>query len=103
MTTFHVPGMTCGHCASTIARAVTGVDKDARIEVSIPQKLVNVTSTAQEDDLAEAIREAGYATEKLAAVPARHAAAAGGCCCGTKRAAVDARQAATPTRTSCCG
>lgn len=103
MTTFHVPDMTCGHCASTIARAIASVDKNARIEVSIPQKLVNVISTAHENDLAEAIQEAGYATEKVAAVPTRPAASAGGCCCGTKGAAVDARQATTPARTSCCG
>lgn len=81
MTTFRIPDMTCGHCASTIARAVASVDKNARVEVSIAQKLVSVASAAPEGELADAIREAGYSPESVAAVPPRAAAAAGGCCC----------------------
>lgn len=88
MITFRIPDMTCGHCASTIARAVASIDKDARVEVSIPQKLVSVTSTAAESELAEAIQEAGYTTEKLTAPPPRAARAAGGCCCGTRKASI---------------
>lgn len=55
MITFRVPAMTCGHCASTIARAVMSVDKDAQVEVSIAQKLVRVVSALPADELALAI------------------------------------------------
>jgi len=104
MITFRIPDMTCGHYASTIARAVASVDKDARLEFSIPQKLVNVLSTSPESELAQAIEEAGYTPEKVTAPASRPAAAAGGCCCSsTKRAPVDAGQAAPAGRTSCCG
>lgn len=104
MITFHLPDMTCGHCASTIARAVASVDKDARLEVSIPQKLVSVQGTASESELAEAIREAGYTPEKLAVPVVRPAPAAGGCCCGTRKAASAGGAQAAPARSSsCCG
>lgn len=104
MITFRVPDMTCGHCASTIARAIAGVDKDARLEVSIPQKLVKVHSTASEGELAEAIRDAGYPTEMVGMpAPVPTTADGGGCCCSAKRTADSAMQAAPARRSSCCG
>ena len=104
MTTFRIPDMTCGHCASTIARAVASVDKNARLEVSIPQKLVTVASAAPESELADAIREAGYSPEKLAAVPPRAAPAAGGCCCrAAKPAPTEASASRGTADGSCCG
>ena len=90
MVTFRIEDMTCGHCAGKIARAIAGVDRDARIEVDIGQKLVRITGAASDAELGEAIGEAGYTPRKVegAAGPAR--ASAGGCCCGTgKQAAVD--------------
>ena len=103
MSTFRIPDMTCGHCASTIARAVASVDKNARIEVSIPQKLVTVTSNAPEGELAEAIREAGYSPEKVATVPPSAAPAAGGCCCrAAKPAPVEASGSRRTASDSCC-
>lgn len=103
MITFHIPDMTCGHCASTIARAVASVDKDARLEVSIPQQLVTVHSTAAETELVEAIQEAGYAPEKVAAPAPGPKAAAGGCCCGSRKALPAGGEQAEPARRSSCG
>lgn len=103
MTTFRIPDMTCGHCASTIARAVASVDKSARIEVSIPQKLVTVTSNAAETELAQAIRESGYAPERVAAVSPRGAPAGGGCCCRGAKPAPVAGLPRDTTGGSCCG
>jgi len=60
MVTFRIPDMTCGHCASAIARAVASVASQARLDVSIPDKLVRITGDAAQAELAEAIREAGY-------------------------------------------
>ena len=80
MVTFRVNDMTCGHCASAIARAVASVDKAARVDVNVGEKLVSVTSSAPESELAAAIAEAGYTAE-----PAQVAAGAApqrrGCCC----------------------
>ena len=46
MVTFQVSDMTCGHCASAIFRAVASVDKDARVDIRIQQKLVRIDSSA---------------------------------------------------------
>ena len=46
MVTFRVPDMTCGHCASAIARAVAAVDRAARIDVTVADKLVSIASGA---------------------------------------------------------
>ncbi len=104
MITFHISDMTCGNCAGAIARAVASVDKDARVEVSIPQKLVSVQSVAQESALAEAIQKAGFTPDKLAVPASRPAPSAGGCCCGPRKSAsAKAEQAAPPRQSSCCG
>jgi copper chaperone len=85
MVTFRVPDMTCGHCASAIARAVASIDKDARLEISIPDKLVTVTSGVAANELVEAIADAGYTAEAVQSVPVRTPARSGGCCCGSRK------------------
>jgi copper chaperone len=98
MVTFQVNDMTCGHCASTIAKAVAAVDKAARIEFDIPRRLVRVSGAAQVTDLAEAIQNAGYGPQEVQAEPGPATAAprtATGCGCGCnsrKTASVDASQ-----------
>lgn len=57
---FNVSDMTCGHCASTITRAVKGVDGEADVEVSLGDKRVAVRSALSQQEIAEAIQEAGY-------------------------------------------
>ena len=83
MIAFKVEDMTCGHCASAISQAIAGVDKAARTNVDIQQKLVQVSSTASTAELAEAIREAGY-TPHLVKEPAEvsQGSAPKRCCCG---------------------
>ena len=108
MVTFRVNDMTCGHCASTIAKAVTTVDEFARVEVDIPRKLVRVGSEKPVTELAKAIQEAGYTPQEVAASPKPAAAvprAATGCGCGCgprKTASVDAGQAVAPGAGACC-
>lgn len=82
MVTYRIADMTCGHCAGTIARALAGVDKGARVEVDVARKLVSVTSGAPEDELAEAIREAGYTPEKVRPAPREQSVSGSGCGCG---------------------
>ncbi|WP_367181239.1 heavy-metal-associated domain-containing protein [uncultured Ramlibacter sp.] len=107
MVTFQVNDMTCGHCASTIAKAVAGVDKNAVTEVDIPRKLVRVSSGAPAADLGQAIQDAGYTPQVVEAVPGIQPAtpqASGGCCGGgRKKASVDVGQGVAPPRSSCCG
>ena len=57
---FNVSDMTCGHCVSTITKAVKGLDADAKVEVSLGDKRVAVRSALSQQEIAEAIQEAGY-------------------------------------------
>jgi copper chaperone len=98
MISFRIDDMTCGHCAARIARAVSELDPDARLDVRLAEKLVHLVSAAPASELADAIREAGYTPREVGA--ASPGTARGGCCC---RAAVDGPQAAGPARAACCG
>lgn len=105
MTTFRIPDMTWGHCASTIASAVASVAKDAGVDFNIQEKLVKISGDAAEVELAEAIAEAGYTVEAVADSPApAQKRAGGGCCCGPRKSApVDVRQPSGEPDTSCRG
>ena len=71
MFTFQIEDMTCGHCASTITKAVGRVDPEANVEVDLPAHLVGIRSgRASAEAFAEAIREAGYAPVPVEATPA---------------------------------
>lgn len=67
MTAFHVPGMTCGSCATRIQRAIAAVDDEARVEINLRDQMVQVSSTATDAELADAIKEAGYVPEVVPA------------------------------------
>lgn len=66
MIEFQVQDMTCGHCASTITRAVKEVDAAGRCEVDLAAKRVRIASDHPAEDFRAAIEEAGFTP-----VPAR--------------------------------
>ena len=66
MIEFQVADMTCGHCASVITKAVKAVDADAKVEVDLQAKRVRVAGSADAQEIAEAIREAGYTPQPAA-------------------------------------
>ena len=92
MIEFEVNDMTCGHCASTIAKAVKAVDSAARVDIDLTTHRVRVEpETADADGLAEAIREAGYSPKPVPVpVPLQGQAAdvvacrPAGACCGCR-------------------
>jgi copper chaperone len=57
---FSVSDMTCGHCVSAVTKAVKSVDAQAKVEASLGDKRVVVHSTLSQQEIAEAIQEAGY-------------------------------------------
>ncbi len=68
MITFEVNDMTCGHCVSTITRALKAADKDAQVQIDLATHRVEVVPVqADADELAEAIRDAGYTPVPVAA------------------------------------
>lgn len=60
MIELNLPDMTCGHCASTVAKTVAFIDPAAKVEVDLNAKLVKIQSSADRTDFAEALTEAGY-------------------------------------------
>ncbi|HET8705485.1 MAG TPA: heavy-metal-associated domain-containing protein [Pseudomonadales bacterium] len=66
MIKFTVKGMTCGHCAMTIKKALHKIDAAAQVQVDIAEKTVYVQSEhAETDVLAQAISEAGYEAQVI--------------------------------------
>ena len=64
---FNVPDMTCGHCASTITKAVQAGDPKAKVVIDLPQHLVAVESALPQAEIARQIAEAGYTPQATAA------------------------------------
>ncbi|RTM09231.1 MAG: copper chaperone [Hyphomicrobiales bacterium] len=62
-----VPEMSCGHCASTIEKAVKSVDPLARVTVDLGSSTVAVETRADETAISAVIKSAGYENEKVAA------------------------------------
>ena len=60
MLEFNLPDMSCGHCASTVTKAVKEVDPSAKVEVNLDSKKVKVDSGQDRQQFAEALTEAGY-------------------------------------------
>lgn len=88
MNTFEVKDMTCGHCSSTITKAVKALDPDARVQINIASHRVQIESDAvQAGQWSDVIRQAGYTPVAIeagaqAATPAAAPIRKGGCCCG---------------------
>lgn len=60
MMKFHVADMTCGHCASLITRAILQLQDDAKVEADLVNATVSVYSTLSAEEIADAIKDAGY-------------------------------------------
>jgi copper chaperone len=61
MIAFTVNDMTCGHCVSTITRAIAAVDAGARVTVDLAAHRVAIEpQAANAEALGAAIAEAGY-------------------------------------------
>ena len=84
MIAFQVNDMTCGHCVSTITKALKQTDKDAKVEIDLATHRVQVEPvSADAEELAEAIKEAGY-TPVLAAAERPASGKTAGSCCGCR-------------------
>ena len=83
MIAFEVNDMTCGHCVSTITRALKAVDPAARVSVDLAAHRVRIEAAeADAAELGDAIKEAGYTPVAVAdAAACAPAATRGSCCC----------------------
>ena len=55
-----IEGMTCGHCKSSVEKALLKVPGVTQAEVDLAQKQAVVVGTADRSSLTKAIDEAGY-------------------------------------------
>lgn len=60
MLEFEVKDMTCGHCVSTITRAIEKEAAGASVEVDLENHVVRIGGTSDSTRVAAAIREAGF-------------------------------------------
>jgi len=61
MISFEVSDMTCGHCVSTVTKAVKAADRDAKVQIDLATHRVQIEpASAGIEELADAIKEAGY-------------------------------------------
>lgn len=79
MLEYQVNDMTCGHCESSIRRAVAEVEPSAKVDVDLGNHKVRIDAAAPAERFEQAIKDAGFTP-----VPAAQAvsAKAGGCCGG---------------------
>jgi len=86
MISFRVNDMTCGHCVSTITKALKAEDAGVQVRFDLASQRVDIESgQADAAELSEAIKAAGYTpvqidvannAKDLRAAPARKE-----CCC----------------------
>lgn len=60
MFTFKVSGMTCGHCAQAVTRAVEALPSVDRALVDLEAGEVSIKGAAEESAIRQAIEDAGY-------------------------------------------
>jgi copper chaperone len=71
MIAFEVNDMTCGHCASTITRALKAADQDAKVQIDLATHRVQVEPvSADAAAIAQAIVDAGYTPVPVGRAPA---------------------------------
>jgi copper chaperone len=60
MMNFIVKDMTCGHCASTITKAIQAADPQAKVSIDLASHQVQVDSRLDAGTVAAAMDKAGY-------------------------------------------
>ena len=84
MITFEVQDMSCGHCVSTISKAVLAADQGAQVTADLATHRVRIEPSASDRTrLSDAIREAGYTPVSVdnAAMQSEQPAPRSRCCC----------------------
>ena len=64
MTILTVRGMSCAPCARAVTNAVQSVDPDARVDIDLDTKRVEIGSAADVSRITASIEAAGYRVEE---------------------------------------
>ena len=57
---FSVPDLSCGHCASTVSKAIKAIDPEPEVQVDVAGKTVTVETAQPASAVAAALAGAGY-------------------------------------------
>lgn len=57
---FRIDNMTCGGCARSVTATIKDLDENARVEINVDTKLVEVESTVGEAEIVAALIEDGF-------------------------------------------
>ena len=63
MSVFRVPDMHCDGCVRSVTSAVRDLDDKATVQTDLQTRQVRVETTASDEAVAAAIREAGFTVE----------------------------------------
>lgn len=58
--TYKVEGMTCGGCVRSVTNAITHALPDAQVDVSLENGTAHVTGGHEEEEVRQAIEDAGF-------------------------------------------
>ncbi|MFT4298161.1 MAG: heavy-metal-associated domain-containing protein [Aeromicrobium sp.] len=73
-TTYHVDGMTCGHCTAALTEELSALDGVSAVEIDLVQGGTSTVRVSAEreltrDEVAAAVEEAGYALARPGSLP----------------------------------
>ncbi len=57
---FQIDNMTCGGCARSVTNAIQSVDPQAKVDIDLTIRRVNVQSGADESVVAAVLEDVGY-------------------------------------------
>jgi copper chaperone len=60
MYVFEIQNMTCGHCASTVEKAIKAADPEASVSIDLTARTAKVETKNDQTAINAAIEKAGY-------------------------------------------
>lgn len=62
---FRIENMTCGGCARSVTSTIQELDENAKVNVDVVSKMVEVESSASESEIIAALTEDGFPPETM--------------------------------------
>lgn len=63
---FRIENMTCGGCVRSVTATIQELDENAKVNVDVVSKMVEVESSASESEIIAALTEDGFPPETIA-------------------------------------
>jgi len=63
---FQIDNMTCGGCARSVTKAIQSVDPQAKVDIDLTTKRINIESGADESAVVAVLEDVGYPPRRAA-------------------------------------